>query len=592
MVRPIFADEVGRFNAELDAHHWLGHRLTGQVMRYVAVLDGEWVALVGFGSAALSCAARDRFLGWSRQVQYARLRHVVNNQRFAVLPAGARPNLASAVLSRALSRLRADYLAVYGHQVLAVETFTDPARHTGACYAAANFRPLGLTGGYARSAGRYHHHGNPKRVWLYLLHRDAVAILAATFPHPLLSARPQGVDVNTLALSGDGGLLGVLAGLTDPRMKRGVRHQVPAVLTMVAAATLAGATSFRSVADYVADLPADALARLGARTHPRTGEPVPPSEPTIRRMVRCVDANEADELVGRWLAQQVRAGRPSGGQARTRTAFALDGKTLKGSWAEVNTSTGKVRLFSALVHGEGVVVGQRTIPTDTGEVTQVLPLLDAIATARTAHGEPDLGGDVITADALHVHRANIEALLDRGGEYVLTVKNNQPILARELAALFPAADPQPPHHVTFDRGHGRTEVREITATSHVAGIDFPGVFQAFRIRRETCDLHGNPIRTPETVYGITSLSAQQANPADVLAYNRGHWQIENREHYVRDRTYDEDRSQVRTGSAPQVMATMRNIAISLLRLAGWPNIKRATEKMSRNLGQTLALLGV
>jgi hypothetical protein len=87
------------------------------VLRYVAVLDGEWVALVGFGSAALSCAARDRFLGWSREAQYARLRHVVNNQRFC-------------------------------------ETFTDPARHTGACYAAANFVLLGETLGYARSAGR------------------------------------------------------------------------------------------------------------------------------------------------------------------------------------------------------------------------------------------------------------------------------------------------------------------------------------------------------------------------------------------------------------------------------------------------------
>jgi hypothetical protein len=172
------------------------------------------------------------------------------------------------------------------------------------------------------------------------------------------------------------------------------------------------------------------------------------------------------------------------------------------------------------------------------------------------------------------------------------VQGNQPTLARELAALFPAEPALPPHHVTFDCGHGRTEIREITTTSHVADIDFPGVFQAFRIRRETCDLYDNPIRKPETVYGITSRTAQQANPADLLAHNRGHWQIENREHYVRDHTYDEDRSQVRTGSAPQVMATMRNIAISLLRLAGWTNIKRATEKMSRSLGQTLALLGV
>jgi predicted transposase YbfD/YdcC len=94
------------------------------------------------------------------------------------------------------------------------------------------------------------------------------------------------------------------------------------------------------------------------------------------------------------------------------------------------------------------------------------------------------------------------------------------------------------------------------------------------------------------VYGITSLTAWQANPADVLAFNRGHWSIENREHYVRDVTFDEDRSQVRTGSSPQTMAAMRNIAISLLRLAGWTNIKQATEKMSRRLDQVLTLLGV
>jgi len=173
MVRPIFVSEVDRFNALLRVHHWLGRRLTGQVMRYVAVLEGEWVALVGFGSAALSCSARDRCVGWSREQQYTRLRHVVNNQRFCVLPAGRRPNLASAVLARALRRVSDDYRSVYGYRVLVVETFTDPTRHTGGCYQASDFAPLGDTLSYSRSAGSYHHYGNPKRVWLYALRRDA-----------------------------------------------------------------------------------------------------------------------------------------------------------------------------------------------------------------------------------------------------------------------------------------------------------------------------------------------------------------------------------------------------------------------------------
>jgi predicted transposase YbfD/YdcC len=107
----------------------------------------------------------------------------------------------------------------------------------------------------------------------------------------------------------------------------------------------------------------------------------------------------------------------------------------------------------------------------------------------------------------------------------------------------------------------------------------------------TTDLHGNPKRA-ETAYGISSLTTYQANPADIAALVRSHWQVENRAHYVRDVTFDEDRSQVRTGSAPQIMAGMRNAAISLLRLAGWTNIKQATEKLSRRLDQILTLLGV
>jgi urease gamma subunit len=465
MVRPIFASEVDRFNALLRAHHWLGHRLTGQVMRYVAVLEGEWVALAGFGSAALSCAARDRFLGWSREQQYARLLHVVNNQRFCMLPAGRRPNLASAVLARALRRVSDDYLSVYGHRVLAVETFTDPARHTGACYKASNFAPLGDTLGYSRSAGSYHHHGNPKRVWLYVLRRDARRILSAPFPHPLLRADNRGVDVNTLPISGDGGLLSVLEALTDPRKKRGIRHKVAAILTMVAAATLAGHRSFRSVADFVADLPSDALARLGARQDRLTGRCVPPSEPTIRRTVKDINADEADALIGGWLFEQVRAGRLAAEKAPAFIGLALDGKTLKGAWPEVNTGIGKVRLFSALVHGEGVIVGQRAIPADTSEVTQVLPLLDTIAATgaeptnrggcesehqASEHDPPDLGGAVITADAVHVHRDNIEGVLKRGGEYVLTVKSNQPKLRARLTELFGDPDgafPPSPHHL-------------------------------------------------------------------------------------------------------------------------------------------------
>jgi hypothetical protein len=388
-------------------------------------------------------------VGWSREQRYARLRHVANNQRFCVLPAGRRPNLASVVLSRVLARLSTDYLAAYGHRVLAVETFTDPVRHTGACYAAANFTQVGSTLGYSRSAGAYHHHGNPKRVWMYPLHWDVRAILSAAFPHPLLTGSDDDVaDVNTLELGGAGGLLGALRELSDPRSKRGIRHQIASTLTMVAAATISGARSFRSVADYVADLPPEALSRLGARRHPVTGHPVAPSKSTIRRTVKDIDADEADTIVGTWLHAKLQAGLVS---PKAWRGLALDGKTLKSSWEELDTGAGKVRLFSALTHAEGVVLGQRGIPEHTGEQAHMIPLLDQVAGAPPGSEAPgDLSGVVVTADALHVHERNVEQILERNGEYVLTVKRNQPILHNAIKALFADPDgafPPSPRHV-------------------------------------------------------------------------------------------------------------------------------------------------
>ncbi len=460
-VRPVALGETGRFNDVLDRHHWLGHRLTGQVLRYVAELDGRWVAVAGFGSAALSCAARDAFIGWTREQQYARLIHVANNQRFCMLPAGRVPNLASAVLGRALRRLSDDYLAVYGHRVLAVETFTDPARHTGACYKAANFQPVGQTLGYGRSAGRYHHHGSIKRVWLRPLHRHAAGILSAPFDHPLLTREEACVivDLNMLPLSGGrASLLEALQWVSDPRARRGIRHSIASTLAMVAAAGLSGSgRSFRSAGDFVADLPQEALARLGARWHPARRRYIAPNEATIRRHVQMIDADQADAAVGGWLLAQVAAGRLAAGQAGALTAVALDGKVLKGAWEELPDV--KVKLFSALVHGEGVVIGQRKVPEDTTEVTQVLPLIDDIAAARSARasgagrdGDGDLAGLVFTADALHVHRDNLRQVTDRGGEYIVTVKGNQPSLERAIAALFPpgpadgAFPPSPRQH--------------------------------------------------------------------------------------------------------------------------------------------------
>lgn len=120
--------------------------------------------------------------------------------------------------------------------------------------------------------------------------------------------------------------------------------------------------------------------------------------------------------------------------------------------------------------------------------------------------------------------------------------------------------------------------------------------QVFCIRRTTTDLTGNLVKgrkaAIEVTFGVTSLSEAKATPERLLALNRGHWVIENRLHHVRDVTYDEDRSQVRKGSRPRAMASFRNLAISLLRLAGATNIAAATRYLSRQAERPLRLLGL
>ncbi len=264
------------------------------------------------------------------------------------------------------------------------------------------------------------------------------------------------IDLNMLPPPGGrASLLKALEQVTDPRARRGIRHSIASTLAMVVAAGLSGAgRSFRSAGDFVADLPQDALARLGARFHPVKRRYIAPNEATIRRHVQMIDADEADAAVGGWLLAQVQEERRAAGQAGALTAVALDGKVLRGAWEELPDI--KVKLFSALVHGEGVTIGQRKVPDGTTEVTQVLPLIDGIAAALRACAGPDDDGDlaglVFTADALHVHRDNLRQVTDRGGEYIVTVKGNQPGLERDITALFPpepadgAFPPSPRHH--------------------------------------------------------------------------------------------------------------------------------------------------
>ena len=348
------------------------------------------------------------------------------------------------------------------------------------------------------------------------------------------------------------GLLRVLARVADPRHRRGVRHRLAGILGLALCAVVAGARSFTAIAEWAADADGQTLRVLGV-----TG--AVPSESTFRRTLQRLDADAFDDLAGAW-AQQATVPGPGG-----RRVIAVDGKTLRGSASGGDPGD---HLLAALDHAHGAVLGQVEVGAKTNEIPMFPVLLDRI----------DITGAVITADAMHAQRGHATYLAGRGAHFLLTVKRNQPGLHAQLAAL--PWRQVPVAHDTRERGHGRDERRVIKVTAVAAGLAFPHAAQAIQIVRRR-RISGKKKWSRETVYAITSLTATQASPAGLAAIIRGHWVIEDRLHWVRDMDYDEDRSQVRTASGPRVMATLRNLALTILRLAGHASIAAALRYHAR-----------
>ena len=192
----VAAEDEARFRALMQTHHYLGAVPgMGETVRYVAHHRGRWLALLVFSAPALKCGARDRWVGWDRGVQFARLHLVTNNSRFLILPGGER-NLGSRVLSLCTRRLVRDWPARFGHDVLLAETFVDPALFRGTLYRAANWIEAGRTRGFARGGAGYNEHARPKLVFLHPLCRGARARLGAADLDPRLR---KGVPKMTLS---------------------------------------------------------------------------------------------------------------------------------------------------------------------------------------------------------------------------------------------------------------------------------------------------------------------------------------------------------------------------------------------------------
>lgn len=388
--------------------------------------------------------------------------------------------------------------------------------------------------------------------------------MSACLSSPTLAVLDQ---VAPTAGAPDGELVSLfeaLSAVADPRRSRGVRHRFAAVLALAACAVLAGARSFTAIAEWAHDLPASARCSIGL------GRSVP-CESTIRRALQAVDAEDLDGVLCAWLA--ARSAGPDAAMLG-RLVIAVDGKTARGARGPDGRA---VHLFAALTHDCGIVLGQSQVDGKTNEINAFAPLLDRL----------DITGALITADALHTQVRHAQYLTGRGAHYLLTVKGNQPTLHRQLRDLpwnqIPVADR------THDKGHGRVETRTVKLVEVDAGIAFPHARLAIQIARRRRSLRTRRWQT-ETVYAITDLTLHDIGADELADALRGHWAIENRLHWIRDVLFAEDLSQVRTGAGPAVMATLRNLAVSLHRLADATNIAAACRHVSRHPNRVLRLL--
>jgi len=362
-----------------------------------------------------------------------------------------------------------------------------------------------------------------------------------------------------------------LEALPDPRSPRGRVYPLACLVAIALCAfTAAGNDRLTAVGQWIRRASQQDLARLRAPWDPMAGRYRAPDEKTIRVVLDRLDPRAlARALLGRpgrrrgggpppasvrrYRAR--RAAQRAKALARDRLrAVAVDGKTSRGARRPDGT---RVHLLGVAEHG-GRLLDHVEVDVKHNETSHFTELL----------GSLDLDGAVVTFDALHTVRANLDWLVSqKNAQYIAVVKRNQPLLHAQVRAL--PWRQVPAGSVTRERGHGRAETRTIKA-AHVSGLDFPHARQAVKITRWRQEIATGRV-SRETVYAVTSLISTDATAGDLARLVREQWSIE-AHHHIRDLTFREDSSASRTGSGPANLATIRAAISAALKDAGYLHV--------------------
>jgi predicted transposase YbfD/YdcC len=361
-----------------------------------------------------------------------------------------------------------------------------------------------------------------------------------------------------------------LEALPDPRSPQGRIYPLACLIAIALCAfTAAGNDRFTAVGQWIKRAGQADLARLHAPWDPIAGRYRAPDEKTIRVVLDRLDPRALTRaLLGprprrsggpapasvrgyraRRAAQQVK----TLGRARLR-AVAVDGKTSRGARRADGT---RVHLLGVAEHG-GNLLDHLEVDVKHNETSHFTELLEPL----------DLTGAVVTFDALHTVRANLDWLVrEKKAHYIAVIKQNQPLLHARVKAL--PWRQVPAGSVTRDTGHGRLETRTLKA-AQVSGLDFPHACQAIKICRWRKDTAAGKV-SRETAYAVTSLTSAHATAPDLARLVREHWSIE-AHHHIRDTTFSEDTATSRTGSGPANLATIRAAIIAAIKDAGYLHV--------------------
>ncbi len=408
-VRLIEPAEQARFDALIVEEHYLHSAAwVGQRLFYIAEYQGEWLALLAWSAAAFNLKDRDAWIGWTQTQRRRRRSLVVNNSRFLILSGAHYPNLASRVMRLCLDRMNQDWNACYGHGLLLAESFVDNQLFRGTCYRASGWKLLGETKGWGRSRQDFYvRHERPKQLWVRELRKGARELLQARS----LPAEYAGIEQDLLPECETpaeqlGAMRRYFERLPDWRKRRS-DYPCAGLAALVACASLCGVQrGQRDLAAFARNLSSQQLQALGFRKQGRPRRYRPPGETTFFRFLTGVDSGALQSALLEW--QEDRLGR----RTNEDNVVAFDGKALRSSQG--------LEVVSAYACKSGRWLGSERVEEHSNEIPAVQRLLPRV----------DVENQRVTLDALHTQAETARLIVQEGGgDYLMTVKGNQPGLA-------------------------------------------------------------------------------------------------------------------------------------------------------------------